>query len=692
MKIRGIVIILIILFGSLYLPLTINQKLVSVISTPFPKSPISWLAAGDSYSSGQGLTYRTGKCAQGLATNGNLGAWPMEAANNLMSYGLKLVNKKPKFVACTGAATDQFFTKNDNAGYPEWNPSMGKFDLVTFTFGGDNIGFSNLITSCILHLVDHDWWENYTALSCPSYNSVASTISSQISGINSAYGKFLSEVADKVVNKGGNIVVLGYPIIMESPQFWPLYAQDLRMCQGIDIIDADEIRELGTLLNTTLALTVQEINNEHINGVHLTFVNVNTGDPSQGIPYNDPNLFEPSQGARHNLCAAQEWLNGITPYSGHFSLKCVPVSCVSFHPNQEGNTAMANLFEQVFPRLDWSGLKLSSGLLTPVILSSQVLSGLSFGPPWGSVSCGGPSACVAIDSDGGTEEWNGRTWAVKQTILKPLGGDHVWWQGLSCGSATMCMAIGNASPLTSQTPGTLMSYSAEFNGIYWSRPILIQTVQEYPDSYNSLSVINCKSVNFCMTLGARYPYVWNGKTWRKLLGLNPVGQDGGTELTCTSPFFCMAAPAFSNVDIWNGSKWYPSPPSLSFTDSYFNNLSCSTPDMCLATVTSREGAPNIYRWNGISWKSIPIDGFSLDCVKNQSLCLDVNVSAYVINENGNLIRQTSLLAIGISKISRTISMPSITQDDILELSCMSNNTCMVLLDTKAFLVSIGRSS
>ncbi len=366
MKIRGIVIILIILFGSLYLPLTINQKLVSVISAPFPKSPISWLAAGDSYSSGQGLTYRTGKCAQGLATNGNLGAWPMEAANNLMSDGLKLVNKKPKFVACTGATTDEFFTKNDNAGYPEWNPSMGKFDLVTFTFGGDNIGFSNFITYCILDLVGSSVLSLYTyeLPHCPSEQATENTIKSQLAGPESTYGMFLKKVAKEVVNTGGNIVVLGYPDLIESPNLWSIYQLSLGMCQGIDLFDATEIRTLSSYLNSTIEQTVQEINNENINGVHLTFINVNTGNPSQGIPYNDPNLFEPSQGARHNLCSNQEWLNGITAYSEHFNFNCFLVSCVSFHPNQEGNNAMANLFEQVFPSLDWRGLKLSSGLFT----------------------------------------------------------------------------------------------------------------------------------------------------------------------------------------------------------------------------------------------------------------------------------------------------------------------------------------
>jgi len=44
-------------------------------------------------------------------------------------------------------------------------------------------------------------------------------------------------------------------------------------------------------------------------------------------------------------------LNGITVFSKHFSVN------PSFHPNQEGNDAMAHLVEQAFPHLDWSDLQ-----------------------------------------------------------------------------------------------------------------------------------------------------------------------------------------------------------------------------------------------------------------------------------------------------------------------------------------------
>ncbi len=113
----------------------------------------------------------------------------------------------------------------------------------------------------------------------------------------------------------------------------------LGLCQGIRPDDANELRGLAADLNATIAATVATVNAEHLDKVHLTYVDVNTGDPKMGIPDDDSDLFEPTSGTRHNLCAAKEWLNGIT----------LPNVSRSFHPNAPGNAAMAALVEQTFP-------------------------------------------------------------------------------------------------------------------------------------------------------------------------------------------------------------------------------------------------------------------------------------------------------------------------------------------------------
>jgi hypothetical protein len=52
----------------------------------------------------------------------------------------------PVLVACTGAKTGEFF-KSQGKSPAEWTPSMGRYDLVTFSFGGDDIGFASIVQS-----------------------------------------------------------------------------------------------------------------------------------------------------------------------------------------------------------------------------------------------------------------------------------------------------------------------------------------------------------------------------------------------------------------------------------------------------------------------------------------------------------------------------------------------------------------
>jgi hypothetical protein len=55
----------------------------------------------------------------------------------------------PDLVACTSATTDEIMSAADSDGSPEWNPGMGRFDLVTLTFGGDDIDFVPVLYQCL---------------------------------------------------------------------------------------------------------------------------------------------------------------------------------------------------------------------------------------------------------------------------------------------------------------------------------------------------------------------------------------------------------------------------------------------------------------------------------------------------------------------------------------------------------------
>ncbi len=355
----------------------------AVASTAIPQ--ISWLAAGDSYSSGQGLPYAAGQCAQGTALGSNQpGAWPIEAADSLAKSGqIRLLPGSPAMVACTGASWNEFSSPVGSLP-PEWAHPDPTYDLVTFTFGGDDVGFRSVLEQCLglspAGLVSGATdvlgnslgpaaalyqWAHDPMVHCPSESALRQKIRSVFDDPKSGYRRFLERVANTAVTTGGNVVVLGYPDIVEDPTLWPPIDKTLGLCQGIRPADALELRRLAGDLNSTIASIVKAVESEpsqQRNDVTFTYVDVNTGDPSQGIPYSDPNLFEPSSGPRHNLCGAKEWINGITlSLSGQgFIGDAKDIFNHSFHPNQPGNDAMARLVEQVFGHLDWNHLQTST--------------------------------------------------------------------------------------------------------------------------------------------------------------------------------------------------------------------------------------------------------------------------------------------------------------------------------------------
>src|SRR5665213_900971 len=315
---------------------------------------ISWLAAGDSYASGAGLPHPNSPCAQGTGENGLSSTWAVVAAKKLSAEGWSIKGGGPTLVACTGAISDEFF--NSHTGLvdelvgtphgPQWTKKMGRYNLVTFSFGGDDLGFSSILQHCLSSGCAPD------AAVRSKIHQLATTGVYKGSLHIPSYPVFLNHVANAAVTTGGNVVVMGYPEIFEDPSLWPAALKFAKVCQGFLPGQVALIRGLAGDLNATIGSVVARVNAEPYaqrNGVHFTFIDPVTGQARNGISLNDPNLFEPAQGTRHELCSNgdQAWLNGLSP--AHLTTR-------TFHPDQPGNDAMARLVEQVVPSLSWSEL------------------------------------------------------------------------------------------------------------------------------------------------------------------------------------------------------------------------------------------------------------------------------------------------------------------------------------------------
>lgn len=348
---RGVVVIaaVVILSGSL--------AMKTVVAYAAPGRALSWLAAGDSYSSGEGLPHSTGVCARADEVHSK--TWADVASDDLKHQGgeVRYANP-PELVACTGATTSEMLDSADPLGTPEWTPAMGQYDLVTFTFGGDDIGFAPIIEQCIglSRLVatvastlssgnDIPYYvsplPSDPGHSCPS----AVTIEARIAALADTYRQLLTEIANEVVTPGGNIVVLGYPELVELPKYWRLWEQKVGSCWGIGTGDATALRGLAGDLDAAIGSAVSAVNAQTPNGVHITFVNVNTAN--DGNSPADRDLFEPSSGSRHNMCSSDPWLNGGS---------IIDYGSGSFHPKEPGLIAEGALAAAAIAKLDWSHL------------------------------------------------------------------------------------------------------------------------------------------------------------------------------------------------------------------------------------------------------------------------------------------------------------------------------------------------
>jgi hypothetical protein len=196
-----------------------------------------------------------------------------------------------------------------------------------------------------------------------------------------SYRAFLDRIARDVAVPGANVVVVGYPAFVEDPKFWPNINKMTNMCQGIREADALKVRGLAGLLNRTIADAVNDLNRQAPNRVRFTFVDVNSGQPDHMVGFDNPSLFEPNQGDRHNLCARRPWLNGITlgGFEGDYRRER------SFHPTQEGHDAQARLVAARVQRLGWERLDPPAPAgpqgLEPAGLSLAGAAPLRFGDP-----------------------------------------------------------------------------------------------------------------------------------------------------------------------------------------------------------------------------------------------------------------------------------------------------------------------
>jgi lysophospholipase L1-like esterase len=232
----------------------------------------AYVDLGDSYASGVGTRtyYNDGtNCQRSPDAYG-----PLIAAAR--GYALS-------FDACSGA-------KTTDVNSTQLGPLSGSTSLVTITVGGNDAGFSTVITDCAAFYFN-----------CQSaINTANAFIQDQLPALlDTTYSDIRARAP------AAHVVVLGYP---------HLFTASGTTC-NVDLLTSTHEKEL----NQTADL---------LDGV------IAARAAAHGFTYVDPR----SAFASHEICSSSEWLNGLSN----------PLS-ESFHPNISGQADFASLVEGVLP-------------------------------------------------------------------------------------------------------------------------------------------------------------------------------------------------------------------------------------------------------------------------------------------------------------------------------------------------------
>ncbi len=174
-----------------------------------------------------------------------------------------------------------------------------------------------------------------------------------------------------------------------------------------------------------------------------------------------------------------------------------------------------------------------------------------------SVSCPTTTYCVAVGGYvtatlGGepteektlVERWNGSEWAVVASP-NPAGKKLSQLRGVSCTSASVCMAAGSAR--TVWTSAASVTLAERWNGSEWA---LQTTPNPAGAEVSLLNDVSCSTATACMAVGNGLAEAWDGTEWKLSSSSLPTLYG----VSCVSATSCTAVGGASGQH-WNGSGW-----------------------------------------------------------------------------------------------------------------------------------------
>lgn len=309
---------------------------------------VDWVALGDSYSAGVGLGQKVGEC------DPDSGAYGIRTYLALKDAGQIGTSSTFKSVACSGAVTGDYWTAQwpDLAAGGQRAAIGSSTDIVTLTFGGNDVSFPSKVYGCVLGDCGPDMY------SLSAGNSGGSAVCSKLLGCDGpssiTWDNLFNRLVDVYVDARLRMSAAGSLYVLSYPAPFSPYGGSGTTCAVFSSSERAAGNALGTRLGDTIYLAVQEANKrvaDRGRPSNIAFVDWRTGTRvSQG--YVVPGGYS---GAGSRFDSVENVSTGLcNPADNATEMNGIITSATynSMHPNVYGYAvAAARLKTQVLNRL-----------------------------------------------------------------------------------------------------------------------------------------------------------------------------------------------------------------------------------------------------------------------------------------------------------------------------------------------------
>jgi hypothetical protein len=328
------------------------------------------------------------------------------------------------------------------------------------------------------------------------------------------------------------------------------------------------------------------------------------------------------------------------------------------------------------------------------------------------VTCPSGSDCIAVGDYVNShsaglplaEHWTGRAWS-----LESVPADSGWLQvnlaGVSCATATRCMAVGSYA---TQSGPELVSHpvSAQMNGTSWTAHSTIPLPAGA--TTGTLAGVSCTTATDCTAVGSYAasegigPLAerWNGQAWARETFPNPAGSADTalTAISCPTASQCVAVGYYTALGApggkalaagWNGTSWrllnVPLP-AAAVGGGALSAISCRSATDCTAggsysPKNTDDFSTLAEHWNGRAWAVQPTpnpgstkvlaDVFIAVSCGSAASCVAVGTEV----ENGSTAYPVAEAWNGQAWTVQQTAAPELRNEGLQGVACVSATTC-----------------